>query len=98
MSLHLIARSSAAPRVTRRIAVCAALIATGYAVALVVSPSIQLPFSISVGNAAAVNHAAERPASPAPASADSASQRDFDYLPDHYENQARGPSQPTDTF
>jgi hypothetical protein len=98
MSLHLIARSSSPARVTRRIAVGAALIAVGYGVALVVSPSIQLPSSVSVGNAAAVKHAAERPASPAPASADNASPPDFDYFPDHYKNQAREPSEPTDTF
>lgn len=98
MSLRIAARSSATVSITRRIAASVALIAVGYVAALVASPSIQLPLGVGPSHGAAANQAAERSAAPASATANLAAPRDFDYFPDHYQNEAREPSQPADTF
>lgn len=84
---------------TRRIVVGAALVAIGYIAALVVSPSTELPFGVSIGSAAAARDAATETRRAAPsASTASESQLAFDYFPDHYVNQAREVAEQPPTF
>lgn len=85
---------------TRRIVTGLALFALGYVAAIVASPVEKLPWVAALGGAVAA-----RPAVSDTDRANVATQPPgviesprFDYFPDHYKNQAREPSEPTDTF
>jgi len=97
------ARHFAAPlRAVQKILIGAVLVAIGYLAALLVPLSPEL-------RGASFNHAvAKHAVAPAPNRAPPATsgeapsahspQRDFDYFPDHYQNQAKEVAEPINTF
>jgi hypothetical protein len=87
-------------RVAKRVLVGATLVAVGYLAALVAPAFVGISDAVSIDSAAAVKHAAAdatRVGATSPAAAAGES-RDFDYFPDHYQNQAKEASEPPDTF
>jgi hypothetical protein len=97
MPLRIVSSASSSLSAGRRFLACVVLIAIGYIAALLASPSAELRFGVGVGNAAAMKDATP----PAPTSSPSAatgSASDYDYFPDHYQNQAREAAEPASTF
>jgi hypothetical protein len=97
MPLRLVSSASSSLSTARRILVGAALIAIGYIAALLASQSAELPFGVGIGSAAAVKDATPPASAPSPSAATS-SAPDYDYFPDHYQNQAREAAEPASTF
>ena len=98
MPLRLVSFSSTSFIATRRILAGAALVALGYIVALIASPSAEPPFGVSVGSAAGVKGVGDAGRFASSATAANESPRAFDYFPDRYQNQAKEAAEPIDTF
>ncbi len=98
---HRSASDSPAMIVVKRALAGAALVAAGYFAALLASTSLIGPGTVAKGTASdatavAASALAQKPSSPE-AAADGR-QRDFDYYPDHYTNQAREVADQPPTF
>jgi hypothetical protein len=102
--VQLIPHSRPALLAARRIVVGAALVATGYLVA-VIAPAPLGFFRSAASSSAAEAKARGTPASarslvaaPSEASTPASVQRDFDYFPDHYRNQGKEADENAPTF
>ena len=82
---------SSAMSVARRVLAGAALVAAGYLAALFTPISGALVGAPAIGNVSDAGTAASSVVAPGGSTdgPDRSSQRDFDYFPDHYVNQAR---------
>lgn len=83
-------------RIAKRVLVGAALIAMGYVGAQVAPSPVDSIFAAGFHGAASTRHAGPESLHAAPGT--DAAQRDFDYFPDHYQNQATEVAEPIDTF
>jgi hypothetical protein len=85
-------------RIAKRLLICAGLIAVGYVGAQITPGPAGSIFAAGFRNSTSTAHPG--PESPLQASSHDtpdASQRDFDYFPDHYRNQGKE-AEPIDTF
>lgn len=88
-------------RIAKRILVGAGLVAVGYVGAQVAPSPAGSIFAASFRGITSTAQTAPEGSSPSPsrdAPGTGASQRDFDYFPDHYQNQAKEAAKPIDTF
>jgi hypothetical protein len=102
MSHLLVSDSSPAMRVARRAAIGVALVTIGYFAALLASISVAIVGEPGSGNASDAGAAAPPVFAHGNLSPEAAStgrmQNDFDYFPDHYNNQAREVAEQPPTF
>jgi hypothetical protein len=87
-------------RIAKRIVVGLGLVAVGYVGAHVAPSPVDNLFAAAISTAS-TRHSGVDPSRPPPspnAPGVGASQRDFDYFPDHYQNQARDVAPPVDQF
>jgi hypothetical protein len=98
MLFSIVPTSNRLSAIAGRIVVGGVLIALGYVAALVTSQGSEVTFGI--GRVGATRHAALDAGHPgeAPSPADTTPAHDFDYFPDHYNNQAREVAEQPPTF
>jgi ABC-type sugar transport system substrate-binding protein len=102
--VQLIPHSRPTLLAARRILVAAALVATGYLVAVIAPAPLDFFHTVASGSAAdAKEHgtpasARSLVAPPSEASTPASVQRDFDYFPDHYRNQGKDADENIPTF